>query len=70
VTEPEPEVPVVTPPARTTYTVVRGDSLWKIAKVCLGKGSRWGEIYELNKSVIGKNPGMIYIGQVFRLPAA
>ena len=70
VVEPEPETPAVTPPVANTYTVVRGDSLWKIARNCLGKGARWGEIYKLNKSVIGKNPGRIYIGQVFQLPAA
>ena len=52
-----------------TYTVKSGDSLWKIAQQYLGKGSRYGEIYELNKSVIGANPNLIYPGQVYTLPA-
>jgi LysM repeat protein len=56
-------------PSGGTYTVRSGDSLWKIAASQLGNGSRWGEIYNLNKSVIGGNPNLIYPNQVFTLPA-
>lgn len=35
-----------------TYTVVHGDNLWSIAKRFLGDGSRWREIYNLNKETI------------------
>lgn len=52
-----------------TYTVKSGDSLWAIAKRYLGSGSRYNEIYELNKSTIGSNPNLIYPGQVFTLPS-
>lgn len=52
-----------------TYTVVSGDSLWKIAQKTLGDGSRWREIYELNKDTVGSNPNRIYPGQVYNLPA-
>ena len=52
-----------------TYTVKKGDSLWAIAKKFLGNGARYNEIYELNKGTIGKNPNLIYPGQVFTLPA-
>lgn len=38
--------------AGTKYTIVKGDTLWNIAKLKLGKGSRWTEIYNANKSVI------------------
>lgn len=55
-------------PQPKTYTVVRGDSLWKIAQKNLKSGSRWGEIYNLNKKVIGKNPNLIYPGQKLVLP--
>ncbi|MBR7828774.1 LysM peptidoglycan-binding domain-containing protein [Actinospica sp. MGRD01-02] len=30
------------------YTVAQTDSLWRIAEECLGDGSRYGEIYQLN----------------------
>ena len=52
------------------YTVVSGDSLWKIAQKLLGNGSRWYEIYTYNnnKSIIGGNPNLIYPGQVLSIP--
>lgn len=56
------------PPTPKTYTVKSGDSLWAIAKRILGDGSRWQEIYNANVSVIGKNPNLIYPGQVLRIP--
>lgn len=49
-----------------TYTVVNGDSLWKIAVNRLGDGTLWNKIYELNKGII-KNPDLIYTGQVLQL---
>ena len=55
------------PPAPKTYTVKRGDTLWGIAKRFLGAGSRWREIYNKNRSVIGPDPNKIYPGQVFRI---
>ena len=30
-----------------TYTVTKGDSLWRIAKQQLGSGLKWKEIYEI-----------------------
>lgn len=36
----------------TTYKVKSGDTLWAISAKYLGKGSRWKEIYNLNKSAI------------------
>lgn len=52
-----------------TYKVKKGDCLYNIAKSQLGDSSRWKEIYNLNKSVIGGNPNLIYPGQVFTLPS-
>ncbi len=51
----------------TTYTVVSGDSLWKIANKVYGNGRRWNDIYELNKDIIS-SPEKIYVGQVIRIP--
>lgn len=56
-------------PSGGTYTVKKGDSLWKIAASKLGSGSRWNEIYNANKSVIGGNPNLIYPGQVLTIPS-
>lgn len=52
------------------YTVVKGDSLWKISKQFYGDGSKWQGIYSANKSVIGGNPNLIYPGQMLVIPAA
>jgi len=50
-----------------TYTVVKGDSLSKIAKQFYGNAGDWKKIYEANKDLI-KNPDLIYPGQTFRIP--
>lgn len=46
-----------------TYTVVKGDTLCKIAKKVTGSTANWKAIYEQNKKVIGGNPNKIYVGQ-------
>ena len=56
------------PPAAKTYTVKKGDSLWKIAQSCYGKGSDYTKIFEANGGVIGSNPNLIYPGQVLTIP--
>lgn len=38
----------------STYVVKSGDTLYSIAKAMLGDGSRWMEIYELNKAAIDR----------------
>lgn len=52
-----------------TYTVVKGDSLSKIAKQVYGKASMWRKIYEANQDQI-KDPDLIFPGQLLRLPEA
>ena len=54
-------------PSAKTYTVKKGDCLWNIAKLLLGDGSRYTEIYALNRGKIA-NPNLIYPGQVLTIP--
>ncbi len=46
-----------------TYTVVKGDTLTKIAKKLTGSTANWKAIYKQNKKTIGDNPKSIYPGQ-------
>ena len=50
------------------HTVVKGDTLWKIAEKTLGKGARYTEIFEANRPMLS-DPDKIYPGQVLRIPA-
>ena len=49
----------------TEYTVVAGDSLWKIAIAQYNDGYKWVEIARANKL---SNPDLIYPGNKFVLP--
>jgi len=53
----------------TTYIVVKGDSLSKIAKREYGDANKWRTIYEANKDLI-KDPDLIYPGQELKIPGA
>lgn len=48
-------------------TVVKGNSLWRIARRVYGEGVMFTLIYEANQDQI-KDPDLIYPGQVFTLP--
>lgn len=48
----------------STYTVKAGDSMWKIASITLGKGSRYPEIMKLNNMTNTS----IRPGQVLKIP--
>jgi nucleoid-associated protein YgaU len=47
--------------------IVRGDSLWNIARAHYGSGFQHTLIYGANKEQI-RDPDLIYPGQVFSLP--
>ncbi len=68
--EPQRETADSPAPAEAqTYTVVKGDCLWNIAKAFYGDGAQYPIIYEANKDVIGGDPNLIYPGQVLTIPA-
>lgn len=58
----------VTKPTPKTYTVKSGDNLSLISKRVYGDSSKWRQIYDANKSVIGGNPNLIYPGQQLVIP--
>ncbi|MCA8902120.1 MAG: peptidoglycan-binding protein LysM [Hyphomonas sp.] len=53
--------------ASVFYTVKKGDSLSKIAKVYLGNAMKYPEIFEANRPMLS-DPDKIYPGQVLRIP--
>lgn len=55
-------------PPYSMYTIVSGDCLWNIAKKYLGDGSRYPEIYNINRPPLGGNPNLIYPGQQIKIP--
>ncbi len=50
------------------HTVASGDNLSFISKQYYGSTAHWKVIYEENKAVIGDNPNLIRVGQVFKIP--
>lgn len=64
------------PKTSQTYTVVKGDCLWAIARKFYGDGSKWKKIYDANPKVCGKpyqKGGVTYVmihpGDVLTIPA-
>lgn len=51
-----------------TYTVEEGDTLFDIARYELGKASRWSEIHELNRDVLGDDYDLLTPGMKLLLP--
>ncbi len=67
------EMPFALDPAQARLqpgevTIIKGNSLWRIARRAYGEGEFYTVIFEANKDRI-KNPDLIYPGQVFNLPA-
>ena len=49
------------------YVVKRGDCLWHIAEDKLGDGTRWEELYEANRDIIGDDPNLILIDMEIKI---
>lgn len=56
-------------PEAAFYTVVRGDTLSKIAKQHYGSANKYMVIFEANRPML-EHPDKIYPGQVLRIPPA
>ena len=54
-------------PEATYYTVLKGDTLSKIAKANYGDPMKYPVIFEANRPML-TDPGKIYPGQVLRIP--
>jgi nucleoid-associated protein YgaU len=68
ITQPERLSKIADPAPTTTvrtYIVKKKDTLWSIAKECLGSGPRWKEIVDANP---GLDPLKLSPGQSIRLP--
>ena len=67
---PPPAVEVAAPPPEPEaqfYTVMRGDTLSKIAKNYYGSANKYPVIFEANTPML-EHPDRIYPGQVLRIP--
>ncbi|HVT91773.1 MAG TPA: LysM peptidoglycan-binding domain-containing protein [Bryobacteraceae bacterium] len=64
---PQPAPPA---PAAQSYTVVAGDSLWKISEKFYGNGSLFHKIIEGNPDQLKDEKSVIHPGDVLNIPAA
>jgi nucleoid-associated protein YgaU len=56
-------------PGTRVYTVEEGDTLFEVARRELGKPSRWGEIYSLNREALGTDFDYLRPGTQLLIPA-
>ena len=64
---PAPAKPAADEGGERIYTVVSGDTLWRIAERHYGKGSEYMKIFEANTDVL-EHPDHIQPGQKLRIP--
>lgn len=59
-----------TKPKPKVYIVKPGDTLYGIAKLQLGDGGKWQDIYDNNRKKIGPDPDLIQVGTKLVMPVA
>ncbi|GMA30652.1 LysM peptidoglycan-binding domain-containing protein [Litorihabitans aurantiacus] len=69
--EPPPATAIDGSAAEAMYTVVAGDSLWRIAQDWAGPDgpTGWQDWYDANRDVVGPDPDLIHPGAQLRAPA-
>ena len=61
--------PTKQPESNRTYTVVKGDCLWKIAKQFYGNGADYPKIVSANQNIFAnRSPNLIYPNEVLVIP--
>ncbi|GAB3990998.1 LysM peptidoglycan-binding domain-containing protein [Nocardioides marmoraquaticus] len=55
-------------PATKPHPVGAGETLWSIARTHLDDGARYPEIVELNRDLLGDDPGFLEVGWVLQVP--
>ena len=51
-----------------TITIIKGDTLWAIAKRAYGNGSQYKKIINANPNIVNKGKVLLLVGQVIRVP--
>jgi nucleoid-associated protein YgaU len=68
-TIPDNPTPLPHPTPGQSYVTQPGDTLWDIATRFYNDGTRWQNIYDANRGVIGDNPQMLRDGLTIIIPA-
>jgi nucleoid-associated protein YgaU len=63
----EPAAAAASTSGTRTYTVVSGDTLWRVAERVYGNGAHYMKIFEANTAVL-KDPDQIFPGQELVIP--
>jgi len=61
----DPVAPAPQAAMSSSYTIQKGDTLWKIAEAQYGNGQRWQDIAAANPGI---NPKKLAVGQTLTLP--
>jgi len=55
-------------PSFRTYMVQEGDTFYSITREQCGSGTRWQDVYQLNKDLVKNNPKKLRPGMIIKLP--